>query len=157
VGSLPRTESSLDGTGPAFAVGTGLERIRLAAAILWTLVIMGLCWMSPRWVREVEQSSPWFELPDLDKVVHWGIFCVFALLWLRTSRSRLRYWFVALGGLALAAITELVQNLPIVNRHGSVADALADLTGVIIALAIAKWVEPSLRFVESRLFGRLHS
>jgi len=113
--------------------------------------------MSPRWVREVEQSSPWFELPDLDKVVHWGIFCVFALLWLRTSRSRLRYWFVALGGLALAAITELVQNLPIVNRHGSVADALADLTGVIIALAIAKWVEPSLRFVESRLFGRLHS
>ncbi len=115
---------------------------------------MALCWLSPRWVHEVERSSPWFALPDLDKVVHWGIFCVFAVLWLRVSGSSRRYWFVGLGGLALAAITELVQNLPIINRDGNVADAIADFIGVLIGLAIASWIEPCLRFVESRLFGK---
>jgi len=134
-----------------------LQRIRLAAAIVWTLTIMALCWLSPRWVHRVERSSSWFEIPNLDKVVHWGIFCAFALLWLRASRSSRRYWFVALGGLALAAITELVQNLPIVNRDGNVADAIADLIGVLIGLAIASSVEPFFRLIESRLFGKTDS
>jgi VanZ family protein len=115
---------------------------------------MALCWLSPRWVHKVERSSSWFEIPNLDKIVHWGIFCAFALLWLRVSGSRRRYCFVALGGLALAAITELVQNLPIVNRNGSVADALADFIGVLIGLAIASWVEPFFRLIEARLFGK---
>jgi uncharacterized membrane protein YccC len=125
--------------------------------MLWTLVIMALCWASPRWVHKVVRSSSWFALPDLDKVVHWGIFCVFTVLWMRTSQSNRRYWLVALGGIALAAITELVQNLPIVNRDGNMADAITDVIGVLIGLAVASWVEPLLRFLESRLLGKLVS
>jgi uncharacterized membrane protein YccC len=131
-----------------------VRRIRLAAAIFWTFTIMALCWLSPRWVHEVERGSSWLVLPNLDKVAHWGLFLVFAVLWLRTSASTRRYWLVALGGVALAAITELVQNLPIVNRDGNVGDALSDIIGVLIGLAIAAWVEPILRLVESRLFGK---
>ncbi len=153
MGSLPTTETSAQKTAPALADVRRLQRFRLAAAIVWTLTIMALCWLSPRWVQKVEKSSSFFELPGLDKVVHWGIFCVFAVLWLRASKSS-RRWYVALGGLALAAITELVQNLPIINRDGNVADTITDLIGVLIGLAIASWVEPVLRFVESRLLRR---
>jgi len=154
VGSRPTSERPVDQSVPALEDTRRLQRIRLAAAVVWTLTIMALCWLSPKWVQKVQHSSSWFELPSLDKIVHWGIFCVFAVLWLRVSVSSRRYWLVALGGLALAAITELVQNLPIVNRDGNVADAITDLIGVLIGLAIGSRVEPLLRFVEARLFGK---
>lgn len=156
--SLPTTKTSTDRDASAGPTVKGLHRIRLAAAISWTLVIMALCWLSPVWVQRLEREAPaWFELPNLDKVIHWGIFCAFAVLWLRTSRSPHRYWVVTLAGIALAAITEAVQNLPIIQRDGSVADAIADLIGVLIGLAIASLIEPLLRFIESRLFGKLTS
>ena len=69
-------------------------------------------------VQEVEGGPSWFLLliPDFDKLVHWGIFVVFTVLWLRTGTSTWRYAWVALGGLAVAAITELVQLLPAIGR-----------------------------------------
>jgi hypothetical protein len=134
-----------------------LQTLRLAAAIFWTLAIMAACWLSPRILQEVEKSSSLFEVPDLDKVVHWGIFCVFAVLWLRAYRSSRRYWLIAFAGLALAVTTEVVQNMPFIQRDGNVPDAIADLTGVAIGLLIASPIEPVLRAVESRLFGKLVS
>ena len=87
-------------------------RFRIAIAALWTIVIVVLCWMPGFVVQEIEKDSSWFQVPNLDKVVHWGIFFLFTVLWLRTSTSRWRYAWVALGGLAAASITEFVQNLP---------------------------------------------
>jgi uncharacterized membrane protein YccC len=122
----------------------------MAMAALWTVVILGLCWMPRTWVQEVEEGSSWFEIPNLDKVIHWGIFVLFAVLWLRIGTSRWRYAWVALGGLAIASITELVQ--PAIGRDGEVADAITDLIGVAIGLGIARWIEPLLRRAESWLF-----
>jgi hypothetical protein len=132
--------------------GTTLAAFRIAMAVLWTLVICFLCWMPGRWVHEVEHGSPWFQLPDLDKVVHWGIFVLFAVLWLRTGTSRWRYAWVALGGLAMASITELVQNLPAIGRDAEVGDAITDLIGVAIGLAVFRWLEPLMRRAESLVF-----
>jgi hypothetical protein len=129
-----------------------LKALRIAMAALWTLVICFLCWMPGRWVQEVGKGSPWFEIPDLDKVVHWGIFVLFTVLWLRTSTSRWRYAWVALGGLAMASITELVQLIPAVGRDAEVADGITDLIGVAIGLGVARWIEPLLRRAESLLF-----
>lgn len=131
--------------------GPTLKAIRIAMAALWTVVILVLCWMPKPWVEKVEGESPWLQVPDLDKVVHWGIFVVFTLLWLRTGRSRWRYAWVALGGLALAAISEVVQELPFINRDATVGDAVTDVIGVAIGLAVARWVEPLLRRGESRI------
>jgi hypothetical protein len=128
---------------------------RFALAALWTLVIMALCWMPRYIVQEVERGSSFFEIPNFDKLVHWGIFVVFSLLWLRTSTARWRYAWVALGGLAVAGITELVQNVPAIGRDASVADAATDLVGVAIGLAVARWVEPLLSRLESRLLRPL--
>ena len=128
---------------------------RVAMAVLWTLVICFLCWMPGHWVQEVGHGSPWFQLPDLDKVVHWGIFVVFAVLWLRTSTSRRRYAWVTLGGLALAVITELVQMIPAINRNAGLDDGITDLIGVALGLAVARWIEPLLSRIESRLLRLL--
>ena len=137
---------------PAPAAATKAAMIvRFALATLWTLAIMVLCWMPGSVVKRVEESSSWFELPNLDKVVHWGIFVVFAVLWLRTVDSRWRYAWVALGGLALAVITELGQTIPAINRNAGFDDGITDLIGVGIGLAVARWIEPLLGRIESRL------
>ncbi len=124
-------------------------------AALWTIVILVLCWMPGFVVQDIERDSSWFQVPNLDKVVHWGIFVAFTVLWLRTSTSRWRYACVALGGLAAASITEVVQNLPAIGRDGEVGDAITDLIGVAIGLAIAPWIEPLLCRMESLLFRAL--
>ena len=132
--------------------GPALAAFRIAMAVLWTLVICLLCWMPGQWVNEVEQGSPWFQIPDLDKVVHWGIFVLFTLLWLRTGTSRWRYAWVALAGLAMASITELVQMIPAIGRDGEVGDAITDLIGVAIGLGVFRWLEPLMRRAESLVF-----
>lgn len=134
------------------AAGSRVKTLRIGMAIGWTLTICFLCWMPGEWVQEVEEGSPWFQVPDLDKVVHWIIFVAFTVLWLRTGTSPWRYAWVALGGLALAAGTELVQNLPAIGRDAEVGDAITDLIGVAIGLATARWLEPPLRWTESLLF-----
>ncbi len=125
---------------------------RITMASLWTIVILGLCWMPGEWVKEVEEGSPWFQIPDLDKVVHWGIFVVFTTLWLRIGTSRWRYAWVALGGLAVAAVSEIVQTIPAIGRDGEIGDGITDMIGVVIGLIVARWIEPLLRGLESRMF-----
>jgi hypothetical protein len=134
-------------------VGPILKAIRIAMAAAWTAVIFALCWLPGAWVQEVEEGSPWLQIPDLDKVVHWGIFVLFTVLWLRVGASRWRYAWVALGGLAVAALTEIGQIYLPVGRDGEVGDAITDLIGVAIGLGVARWIEPPFRWAESLVFG----
>jgi hypothetical protein len=129
-----------------------LRRFRLGMALLWTLAILVLCWIPGFWLNQVETRSDWFTIPNLDKVIHWSIFTGFSVLWVRVGSSRRRYLWVGLGGLALAAVTELVQNLPLIGRDGNIGDATGDLLGTLAGLAVAPLLEPMIRFVESRLF-----
>jgi hypothetical protein len=122
-------------------------------AVGWTLIILALCWMPGGWVQGIEGDKPWFQLPNFDKVVHWGIFVVFAILWLRAITSKRRYTWVALGGAALTAISELVQELPAIGRDATVGDAVGDMIGVAVGLWIARWIEPWMDGAEARLFG----
>jgi uncharacterized protein (DUF486 family) len=133
------------------------KSLRIAMAVCWTLVIMALCWLPGPWVQRVERGSPWFQLPDLDKVIHGGIFTVFSVLWLRAVSARRRLLIVAASGVALAVLTELVQNLPIVDRDCEVGDAIVDVAGVLVGLAIAWLVEPLFRYAETLLFRKTAS
>jgi hypothetical protein len=128
------------------------QRHRVLMAVIWTLVIMMLCWLPGDFVRQVEGESSWFRIPDLDKVVHSSIFVTFAVLWARVWSSRRRFAWIALGGFVLAVVTELVQLLPIVGRDGEIPDVLTDAAGVLIGIAIAPLVEPLARFLECRVF-----
>jgi hypothetical protein len=152
VDSFPTTEGATEVASSPAPISRVVRRVRLVTAILWTLVILGLCWLPAPWLRKVEGGSSWFKIPNLDKPIHWGIFFVFAVLWLRVGESQRRYAWVALAGLALSAITELIQNLPIVGRDGNLADFATDIIAVIMGLALARSIEPFPRYVESRVF-----
>ncbi len=152
--SVPTSPSPDGPKGQPAVARTDLKGYRLAMAILWTVVIMILCWLPGRMVHELEDESSWFKIPNLDKVVHAGIFVGFSILWARALSSRRRFALVALGGLGLAIVTELVQKLPVVGREGEIADALTDFAGVLVGIVLAPLVEPVARFIESLIFGK---
>ena len=119
-------------------------RIRLMLAVVWTLVILVLCWTPADWLPVEETGGQGWGLPHKDKLVHAGIFFIFSVLWLAaTGEKRGRFAWVAGAGIALAVVTELGQNLPFLRRDGEVADALADGVGVLVGL----WLFPCVRQV----------
>ena len=111
-------------------------------AVLWTIVIMLLCWLPGGVVEQVEAGSGWFKIVNLDKAIHGAIFVIFALLWARVGSSRRRFAWIAVGGVIFAAITELGQLIPAVGRDASVRDLIADSAGVLIGIVVFPWAEP---------------
>ena len=82
--------------------------------------------------------------PESRQVCSQGMFVVFTVLWLAAGRSRWRYAGVAGAGIALAALTEIVQTFPGIGRHGCVADFLTDLLGLAAGMAIG--AAPTVEF-----------
>jgi hypothetical protein len=108
--------------------------LKACLAWSWTFAILVLCWI-PRFYLTGEERIPKpFFVPNFDKLVHLGIFAIFSFLWMRVGSSRNRAWWVLIAGVALAVITELGQEVPIVNRDCNLADGFADSVGVIIGL-----------------------
>ena len=110
---------------------------RVTAAVLWTLIILTLCWLPKYVVQEVEKDSSWFQIPNFDKLVHWEIFLLFAILWLRVGKTPRRFLWVALAGLVLTVVSELVQSLPIIGRDATIGDGVTDCIGLLLGLALA--------------------
>lgn len=106
----------------------------VALATLWTLMILALCWLPLPMITSSGVGQRAQKIANIDKFVHAGIFAVFGLLWLRAMPRR--YVLVLLIGLALAAISEIGQSLPLLDREGDVADAAADFAGVCLACLI---------------------
>ncbi len=104
-------------------------------------------------MRHVEEDSSWFRLPNLDKVVHFILFFVFAILWVRAVRWPRKPLAIGIMGLVLTIVTELGQELPVVGRDATLGDGLTDLSGLLIGLAIAGLIEPVLRSAERGIFG----
>lgn len=107
---------------------------RALLAACWTLVILALCWLPRTMIPANEGAARPFSIPHLDKVIHAGIFAVFAILWMRVGDSPRRGRWVLVAGLALAALSELGQEIPIVNRDAGLADGLADGLGVVAGI-----------------------
>jgi VanZ family protein len=107
-------------------------------AIAWTVLILVLCWTPPTRLPMSEHAPSFFRLAGLDKIIHGGIFAVFALLW-RRATSPASAPIIAVSGLALAVITELGQATSLVGRDASLGDGIADVAGVAIGLIVAAW------------------
>jgi VanZ like family len=137
--------------------GSDLTIHRVVMAVLWTILIMTLCWLPGHMVQRVEAGSGLFKFVNLDKLIHSGIFVVFALLWARVSSSRRRFAWIAFGGVIFAAVTELGQLIPAVGRDATVPDLIADAAGVLIGIVAFPWAEPWLQRIESRLFPESRS
>jgi VanZ family protein len=130
---------------------------RVMVAVVWTLIILTLCWLPSNVMQEVERDSFWSRIHSLDKVVHGGIFVLFSIFWLRVGSSPWRVLWVALGGLVLAVVTEFVQLLPIIGRDATIGDGLSDWIGALIGIALAPALEPLLHRLESRILRKSSS
>ena len=152
--SMPRSESASKLAIGLWLTDQTLMRLRLAAAVGWTVVIMLLCWMPRGVVREAARialvrdpaSRQGRPRRDLCR------FCDFVAASADGARGRYRYAWVALGGLLLAVVTELGQLIEWVGRDASIGDTLTDAAGLLVGLVVAPLLEPRLRLVESRLF-----
>lgn len=107
----------------------------VALATIWTLAILALCWLPMPMFTGSEVGQRAQRIANIDKFIHAGVFAVFGLLWLRAIPRR-RYVLILVAGLGLAAVTEIVQSLPLLNREGDVTDAAADFAGVCLACLI---------------------
>jgi VanZ family protein len=131
-----------------------MKRLRLVSALLWTVIILVLCWTPQIYLPVDERPDSWKIILHLDKVVHLGIFAVFSVLWLRAlPGGKRRFFVVAIAGLVLAVVTEVVQNVPIIQREGEVQDAVADFSGVLLGFPLFLWIEKCLDMRRSRHAG----
>lgn len=105
-------------------------------AMFWTAFILCVCWLpSNRMpIPETSHSSLWnLKFPHADKLVHFGIFATYTMLWFRTNPSLNFRRAVVIIGLILAVLSELGQAHPWVRRDPDILDIVADVAGVLIA------------------------
>ncbi len=101
-------------------------------AILWTLLILFLCFIPAR-------SIPKVDVPLADKWTHFILFAVFAYLWLLSVHKfrKMHLIIVLLAAAILGWLVEFIQgSLTFLGRSqehmDTVADAIGGLIGVII-------------------------
>jgi VanZ family protein len=118
-------------------------------AWLWSIFVLAACWTPARWFPKTMKPSgppPWWSIPiPLDKIVHFGLFAVFAFLWAYRPGKPLRTNVPLLAGFAFIALTELGQTIPYIGRSADLDDALADLLGLFAGLLVARLVSPASR------------
>lgn len=80
--------------------------------------------------------------PHFDKLVHFGLWAVFALLIISESNmlrrqgdvTRVALWRGLIVGVAFGLLVELVQSTTWISRSASILDWLADVAGVLAAM-----------------------
>ncbi|MDB5256433.1 MAG: hypothetical protein JWM14_1128 [Chitinophagaceae bacterium] len=105
-------------------------------SLLGFAVILTLCWLPASTVQEPK----WFHIPNADKVIHFGMFFVWAFCLRRDLYKHIHQVYklalmVLLVSLFTAVLTEFLQ--PIVsNRMRDWADGIADMTGALTAVCL---------------------
>jgi hypothetical protein len=119
---------------PALAVHGALARGVFAAVVLLSLAVL----FSP--ASDVPTAPP-----GVDKLVHLGLFAALAVSG-RWAGITARALVPLLIG--YAAVSEVLQGLPVVDRSVSAADWVADVAGVLVGLAV--WAAVERRAVAER-------
>jgi len=106
-------------------------------AVLWTLGIVVACSIPAASLSPIKPAL------SADKVIHFGLFAGFGLLWMRAlcppdaATSLRRHSLRLLGWGSLFAIgTEVYQHLMPLQRRGDPYDALADGSGLLVAVGL---------------------
>lgn len=108
-----------------------------ALSIGWILLIFALCSIPG-------ESMPSHTLFTFDKVGHFGMFFLGALLWVPTWPDRIMR--IAVAGVAFSVGTELYQGLmPLLGRSADPYDVVADVVGLAVGLGLALWLQRKQR------------
>lgn len=108
------------------------------AAVLWTIGILIGCSIPPSTLTPVGPAL------SFDKLIHFGLFAVFGVLWMGVlcpvrETTKRHLWRQGAGlslvGVLFAGATEVYQHLLPIRRMGDPYDALADSVGVVAGVA----------------------
>jgi hypothetical protein len=107
----------------------------LAAAILWTFIIFGLCCTPGQYIP----TTNWLELLSFDKFVHASIFFILTVLWLiflfkSNKLSKASMIFVLLLCIVYGGMLEMMQATVFSNRSGDWLDFIANSVGCLMGL-----------------------
>lgn len=101
-------------------------------AIIWGAVIFVIISMPPSAIPPTDK----LRIPDIDKIIHFGIFFVLGLLlvfgFVNSGGQQGKHFVISvLIGIAYGALTEYLQYCCIMGRYGSFADFIADVFGTV--------------------------
>ncbi len=107
-------------------------------ALLWAGFIFLAISMSPDSIPEVDALN----IPHIDKVIHFTLFCVFSLwllfgfAWQRKDKSPTRQMICVTFSIAIlfGILTELFQYCCLKERQGSILDILANSFGTVFGI-----------------------
>jgi glycopeptide antibiotics resistance protein len=110
--------------------------------LLWTIIILFLT-LAP------SESIPEYKLFDFDKLGHLIVFGGWTFLtglFILINMKRIggRMWKVAILGILFGSGIEIVQYLAPINRSASVADAVANTIGCILAWVVLQYIQKDL-------------
>lgn len=98
-----------------------------------------------------------FNIPNIDKVVHFSFYTIFTGIWLwsvtvKVHRvSKIKVFWVLSGAIIFGFVIELLQKYTTATRSFEWLDVLANtlgaITGTIIFLLLHKWTHKSQTFV----------
>ena len=107
-------------------------------SIVWSIVILLACTLPAKRVSKVSL----FDIGHMDKVFHFLMYFIFSIILyfdLYKYRNALKnkyfiYLFIFLIPLVWGSIIELVQFYALLNREGSIADIIANVSGIITGI-----------------------
>jgi VanZ family protein len=116
--------------------------------IIWTCVVLFLSLSS----GENLPHPSWLEFPHIDKVVHFIMYFVFALVLIHDSQHyskiRLNHGQIILISVLIVigwgGFLEILQRIPSIHRNSDFFDFLANTVGAVVASLLYRIFEPLL-------------
>ncbi len=113
---------------------------------MWALVILILCGMP-------SSGLPSIKIPGIDKIMHLGLFAVFATLLLTETNvlrvqqkvKRKHQWLSFLLASTYGGLIELMQQYVFTSRGADRFDFYADIVGAVIAVVIYPLINRTLK------------
>jgi VanZ family protein len=92
------------------------------------------------------EKIPLVDIPDLDKVVHLGMYFVLMSVIIFENKKTIintsRLFLTGLIPLFYGILMEILQATLTTTRSGSFFDALADAAGVLLSILLWLWIRP---------------
>jgi len=100
-------------------------------AVVWTFVILAMC----TWPGKDIPNPPF---PNFDKLVHGGLFAVWAVLWLLSYPGKAKT--IIFAGMAYGLGIEFYQQILPFDRTFDWWDAVADSVGVLVGYGFKSFI-----------------
>jgi VanZ family protein len=121
--------------------------------IIWTCVVLFLSLSSG---ESLPQPS-WLEFPHIDKVVHFIMYFVFALVLIHDlqhySKIRLNHGQIILTSVLVVVgwggFLEILQRIPSIHRNSDLLDFLTNTVGAVVASLLYRIFEPLLNKINN--------